>query len=152
MTIGKNIKCNSETKESDNLKGIDGWLLFVLLGLVLNVSKLPFILINLFVYHSDFINSLIFVIVTGFINLLLSIFLLIVMIKQIYFFPKLYFFFLIFISCLALLTYFYYFSNFDIQMLAYVPSVIIWLIYMKKSKRVRYTFIYNCKGEIAKKS
>lgn len=148
----KNIHIDLKAKKPPDLNGIDGWLIFILLGLVLNISDLVVIFVDIFVNNMRHIISLdLFVIFITLINMLLYIFLLITMMKKLYFFPKLFFIILIGLNSLGLIMALFYSLSFDLLTLAPILITIVWLIYLKKSKRVRNTFIYNWKGEIIKK-
>jgi uncharacterized protein DUF2569 len=155
MTNNLNTKKNSNKSENGKVKaGIRGWLILVAISIVYEPLKNCFILIYAFLFRDWYSNP---------ISIVIYLFLVIFFFFSIYLvylfftkknkFPKYYIVYLIaFVvyrllqNIIAILFFSAYSSIFDYSfwkpVIGVTISAVIWITYMKKSKRVKATFVH----------
>lgn len=128
------------------LSGIGGWLIVMLIGILLDIiSSLDTIIAAAPICYFSSYALILMLLSIPF--LIFYIFILIAMIKKVHFFPKMYFITIIIFGSINLISDIFMYS-FDLSTISGIVSSIIWVVYLKKSERVRNTFIYNWNGEM----
>ena len=131
------------SRRDERLTGLGGWLVFLLILMSLGIF-FGFIYTALLLIQPSLIESTFYFIVDIFI-LLLNVFLLVVLVKKLWFFPGLYQIVMgTSIVYRALLMIFYVLDTASIVLIILYS---LWILYFQMSVRVKNTFIYCWSGE-----
>jgi len=134
--------------EKDLLTGIGGWLVLMLIGICLTIILMMFTVLAVLLIPNSLVSSALLVMFLPI--LLIYIFLIVIMTKKLWFFPRMYQ--ITNLAYLIILIATLFIGKPDFMMLLSIVSAIIWIIYLQMSKRVKNTFIYRWSGEVYEKA